>query len=392
MDLTTVLLGPYATQMLGDLGADVIKVEPPEGDLVRYADEGRSDGMSAMYLNCNRNKRSVVLDLKQAGGLRALGRLVESADVFVHNMRPKTARKLGIGWDDIKKIKSDIVYCYACGFGQGGRMADEPAYDDIVQALSGLAFLNTGPEGEPRYLANTIGDKISGLHLAIAMLAGLASRKRNGAGVCIETPMFESMVSFLFVELLAGKSFDPPLGPTGYRRLTTPFRRPFRTRDGYVSILPYSTAHWRRFLCLIGRADLAEDENVTRPSLRSRNIDSLYRLISEAAPERTTGEWLRVLREQEVPCAEVNRAEALLDHPHLVDVGFFQRLEHPREGPLLSIRSPFGVDEAENRPDRLAPALGGDGDVILREAGYTDADIDALASTGALRRPSADFQ
>jgi crotonobetainyl-CoA:carnitine CoA-transferase CaiB-like acyl-CoA transferase len=387
LDLTTVLLGPYATQILGDFGADVIKVESPAGDLLRYADSARSAGMSAAYLNCNRNKRSIALDLTKPGGMQSLRRLIETADVFVHNMRPKTARKLGIAYEEVRRCREDIVYCYACGFGQEGRLADEPAYDDVMQAVSGLAYLNAEPDGEPRYMPNTVCDKVGGLHLAIAILAGLASRNQSGAGVCIEAPMFESMVSFLFVELLAGRTFEPPLGGIGYHRLTTPFRRPFRTKDGYASIIPYSAAHWQRFLKLVGRPDLIDDENVTDPRKRSRNIESLYRLIAEVAPRHTTAEWLRLLRDEGIPCGEVNRAEDLLKHPHLEDVGLFGAVEHPTEGPVLSIRSPFTVEDGERGEDRQAPRLGGQGREILREAGFAAADIDRLERSGALRLP-----
>lgn len=387
LDLTTILLGPYATQILGDFGADVIKVEPPEGDLLRYADAGRSEGMSAAYLNCNRNKRSIVLDLGKPEGMQALRRLIESADVFVHNMRPKTARKLGIAYEDVRRCREDIVYCYACGFGQQGRMADEPAYDDTMQAHSGLAFLNAGANGEPRYLPNTVCDKIGGLHLAVAILAGLASRRQAGEGVCIESPMFESMVSFLFVELLAGQTFEPPLGGVGYHRLTTPFRRPYRTKDGFASIIPYSTAHWQRFLKLIGRSDMLDDEKVTDPKKRSENIESLYRLIAEAAPRHTTAEWLRLLRSEDIPCAAVNRAEDLLRHPHLQDVGLFAAAEHPTEGSLRSIRSPFSVAGSVADADRHAPRLGGDGRDVLREAGFAEDQIASFERAGGVRLP-----
>ena len=385
LDLTTILSGPYATRFLGDLGAEVLKVEPPGGDLLRYADGGRSRGMGAAYINCNRNKRSIVIDLKQADGTAVLHRLVPSADVFVHNMRPQSAQKLGIGYDQLRRVKSDIVYSYACGFGQGGRMESAPAYDDIVQAVSGLAFLNASSPDEPRYLPNVVCDKIAGLHLAIAILAGILSRNRTGRGVCIEAPMFESMVSFLFVELLGGKSFEPPVGEFGYHRLSSPFRKPFRTRDGFLSILPYSTGQWQRFLRLVDRDELAEDERVCDSNRRSQNIDSLYRLIADVAPGRTTAEWRRVLGEQDIPCADVNRPEDLLDDPHLRDVELFGAYDHPTEGRLLGVRNPLQVNGAKTTPDRPAPTPGGDGADILREAGLSEPEIARLAETGAVQ-------
>lgn len=388
VDLTTILLGPYATQLLGDLGADVIKVEPPNGDLMRYADSGRSEGMSAAYLNCNRNKRSILLDLTKNSGREALWRLLELADVFVHNMRPKSARKLGIAYGDVRNVRNDIVYCYACGFGQGGRLADQPAYDDIVQALTGLAFINAGPDEEPRYVANTICDKIGGLHLAISILAGLVSRHRTGSGTCIETPMFESMVSFLFVELLAGRTFEPAMSGTGYHRLMTPFRKPFRSRDGYVSILPYTTAHWQRFLRLIGHDGLSADDEITDPVKRSRNIDRLYKLIADVAPSRTTAEWRELLHGNDIPCGDVNRAEDVLLYPHLADVGLFPEVDHPTEGRLRNVRSPFAMVDGGARHDQQAPGLGNDGVEVLREAGWTDTEIERAAEDGGVWLPN----
>lgn len=386
LDLTTILLGPYATRFLGDLGADVIKVEPPGGDLMRYADTSRSEGMGAAFLNCNRNKRSIVIDLARPDGLRSLQRLIGTADVFVHNMRPKSAKKLGIAYDDVRAIREDVVYCYACGFGQGGRMADEPAYDDIMQAVSGLAFINAQADGEPRYVPNVLCDKVTGLHLAIAILAGVISRNRSGAGICIETPMLESMVSFLFVEMLGGRTFDPPLGETGYHRLSSPFRRPFRTRDGYVGILPYSTGQWQRFLGLVGRHDLVDDACITNPVERSRSIDTLYRIIAEAAPERTTGDWIRLLRDNDIPCANVQRAEDVVNDPHLRDVEFFESFEHETEGRLVNMRTALSVTGAgAAAEDRGAPGLGNDSADILRGAGFADAEIAALVDSGAVQ-------
>jgi crotonobetainyl-CoA:carnitine CoA-transferase CaiB-like acyl-CoA transferase len=230
-----------------------------------------------------------------------------------------------------------------------------------------------------------ICDKIAGLHLAIGVLAGIQSRNRTGASVCIEAPMFESMVAFLFVELLGGKTFAPPVGGIGYHRLNSPFRKPFRTRDGYLSILPYTTGQWQRFLRLAGRDDLAADDRVCDSNRRSQNIDELYGLIASVAPSRSTAEWRRLLGEQDIPCANVNRPEELLEHPHLRDVGLFQPFEHPSEGPLLGIRSPLQVTGAPTAPDRPAPALGRNSEEILREAGFTPAEIASLVGTGAVQ-------
>ena len=264
LDLTTVVLGPYATQILADFGADVIKVEPPAGDVFRSVRPGRSEQLGAGFLNTNRNKRSIAIDLRSDAGRRAFETLARQADVVVHNMRPKSARKLGVDFESLKAVNDRIIYCFAAGFGHVGEKADEPAYDDTIQAASGLAYLNAGAQGEPRFLPTIIADKVGGLHLALAVLAALASPDRGRKAICIEAPMFESMVSFLLVEQLAGRTFEPPLGGIGYDRLKSPYRKPFRTRDGFISIIPYTALQWTRFLGLVGRAQFAADPRVTR--------------------------------------------------------------------------------------------------------------------------------
>ncbi|WP_308910487.1 CaiB/BaiF CoA transferase family protein [Pseudokordiimonas caeni] len=384
LDFTTVVLGPYATQILGDLGADVIKVEPLTGDVFRYVRPGRSDSMGANFINCNRNKRSIAIDLATPAGKAAVKKLVAKADVVVHNMRPKSADKLGIGFEDLKAVKPDLVYCYASGFGQEGPNADEPAYDDTIQALCGLAYLNANANGEPRFLPTIVADKVGGLHLAISVLAGLASRNRGDAATCIEAPMYESLVSFLLVEQLAGASYQPPMGGTGYERLRSPYRKPFPTADGFVGIIPYTTTHWIRFFELIGREDMKTDKRVTDPTARSRSIDDLYAMIESATPTRTTDEWLQLLRARDIPCAAVNRLDDLFHDPHLNAVGMFNRFTHPSEGEMLSVRTPFNVTGASGAADLPAPGLSGDAREILDEAGLGDEEIEALFRDGTV--------
>ncbi|HWW59065.1 MAG TPA: CoA transferase [Sphingopyxis sp.] len=383
LDLTTVVLGPYATQMLGDLGAEVLKVEPPAGDVFRAVRPGRSDDMGAGFLGCNRNKKSIALDLRDPAGREAFLRLVETVDVVVHNMRPKSAQKLGVDFEACRARNPAVVYCYASGFGQQGPYADEPAYDDTIQAVSGLAHLNADSEGAPRFLRTIIADKVGGLHLAVAVLAAVAARQRDGAARCIEAPMFESLVSFLMVEQLAGMSFDPPLGGTGYERLNSPYRKPFATRDGFISILPYTAAHWARFLELVGYGELAHDPRVTDSVERSRNIDMLYEIIEAQAPKRTTDEWMELLRTRDVPCARVNRLGDLFGNEHLKEVGMFNHIDHPTEGRTLSVRTPFRDIESAGSADRAAPSLGADTRSILGEAGFDDAEIARLIASGA---------
>ncbi len=363
VDLSTIVLGPYATQLLGDFGADVIKVEAPAGDLFRTARPGRPGGDGAGFLNVNRNKRSIALDLAQDDDRATLLRLAATADVFVHNMRPRAIARLGFDYDAVRAVRPDIVYCAARGFG-AGLQGDEPAYDDIIQAASGLAWLNAGPDGAPRYVPSIVADKIAGLHLALAIAAGIASRARTGQGVFVETPMYEAMVSFLLPEHLGGATFDPPIGPMGYDRLTSPDRRPFRTADGFLTIMPYTLAHWQKYLRLTGNDALADDPRVVEPEQRSRHVDMLYGIIAAQSPTRTNAAWIALLREADIPHTPVNRMEGLLDDPHLASAGMFGWLDHPREGRVRSLRSPFAVHDREELPDRPAPVLDADGAAI----------------------------
>lgn len=384
IDMTTVVLGPYATQVLGDFGADVIKVESLSGDVFRSVRPGRSPAMGAGYINCNRNKKSVALDLKSDQGREVFNELLKTADVLVHNMRDKTARKLGASYEVVKQVNERIVYCSAPGYGQGGLYADEPAYDDIIQAASGIAQLNTDSNGEPRFLPTIICDKVGGLHLALSVLGGIAYRLRTGMGCAVEAPMFESMVSFLMVEQLAGQSFVPPMGGTGYERLQSPYRRPFATADGYISVLPYTTRHWVGFLKLAGREDLVDKDYVINPVTRSENINKLYRIIAEVTPQRTTGEWVGVLSEADIPCSRVNKVEDLLEDEHLKSVSFFNHYEHPTEGLLRSARSPITVRGVAASEDRPAPLLGEHTLETLKSIGISDFQINALREEGIL--------
>jgi crotonobetainyl-CoA:carnitine CoA-transferase CaiB-like acyl-CoA transferase len=383
VDLTTIVLGPYATQLLGDMGADVIKVEPPGGDLFRTVRPGRGPDMGAGFLNCNRNKRSIALDLTLPEGRRALHAILSTADVLVHNMRPSSAAKLGVAYADAVAAKPDIVYCFAPGFGQQGPYAGSPAYDDTIQAASGLAAVNANSEGQPRFLPNIVGDKVGGLHLALAVLMGIIGRMRSGRGCCIEAPMFESVVSFLMLEQLSGHTFRPPIGGVGYERLQSPNRKPHRTKDGYIAVLPYNTEHWTSFLELVGRPEIARLDIVRDPVARSRNVDMLYQVVAEAMPARSTSEWLEVLAAADIPCSRVNDFADLLENEHLRAVEMFEDIDHPSEGATRVLRSPFTIAGTARAPDAPAPRLGEDTRVILSEAGLSESEIRGLLETGA---------
>ena len=381
IDLTTIVLGPYATQLLADLGAEVIKIESLDGDVFRAVRPGRRDDLGVAFMNFNRNKRSLTLDLKQPRGQEILHALVRDSDVLVHNMRTRSATKLGASYDTLKEVNPSLVYCYSPGFGSLGPDADAPAYDDIIQSRSGLTDLNANSEGAPQFLRTIAADKVVGLHLALAVASGLIQKERTGKGVCIEAPMLESMVSFLLSEHLAGKTLIPSEGDLGYDRMMTPNRKPHKTKDGYLVILPYSTRHWIRFFQLCELEDWATANKVVDPVLRSEHIDELYGKISELAPSKTTAEWLKVLAEQDIPCADVNSLDDIMTDEHLVAAQMFHQDTDPRIGDYLEIRPPFQVDGMlahEEIPNTAAPGLGENNDDILNELGYSAEDINAL--------------
>ena len=378
IDFTTTYLGPYATQFLGDMGADVIKVEPLDGDVGRSPRPSRSPDMGAGFLNTNRNKRSIALDLRQPEGRAVATKLIALGDAVVHNMRPQAAAKLGVSFDDAKRINPGIVYCYAPGFGQDGPYAAEPAYDDIIQAMCGLAKLNADSSDAPRFLPSIVADKVVGLHLAFAVATGLVHRLKTGEGCAIEVPMFESMVAFLLVEHLAGRSFAPPLGPAGYERMLAKNRRPYKTADGYMAIMPYTTQQWTRFLECVGRGDMLKEAWVQDPVQRSANVDALYQIIADAAPAHTNAEWLTILREADIPCGPVNGFEELFAEPHLASVGLFQAVLHPSEGALTTLRSPFRSPTEQRQPDLPAPNIGESSREILSALGYSAEETERL--------------
>jgi len=368
VDLTTIVLGPYATQLLADLGAEVIKVESGEGDVFRAVRPGRTDDVGTGFMNFNRNKRSVVLDLKSDSGQKALQDLVMDADVLVHNMRISSAAGLGADYEALKKTNPTLVYCYSPGFGERGPDRDAPAYDDIIQARSGLAALNADNSGAPQFVRTIACDKVVGLHLALAVQAGLIQRGQTGKGVCIEVPMLETMTSFVMSEHLAGHSLVPEEGDIGYDRLMTENRRPHRTRDGYLAILPYSTKHWIRFFEICDEPEWQTANKVTNPVLRSQHIDELYAKISELANTKSTAEWQKLLRQADIPHSTVSSLEDLLQDEHLAASGMFNIYDDSDLGRIREIRSPFQVNgqlDYEVGANRPAPGLGeGNADLL----------------------------
>lgn len=388
LDLSTVVLGPFASQLLADLGANIIKLEPPEGDMFRAAGPARHRGMGAGYLNLNRNKRSLVLDLKTPEGRAAFYRLAKDADVLLHNMRPGAVSKLGLDLDSLRELNPTLIYCAAVGFGGDGPYANEPAYDDVMQAISGLASLYSTAEGIPAFAPTILADKICGLYTAFGIVASLLARERTQRATSVEMPMFESMVSFLLAEHLSGHTFEPPVGGLRYDRVMLAHRRPYRTADGYIAVLPYAAKHWRNFLNLVGREDLAQAEWMGDATQRSERTAELYAVLAEVMPSRTTAQWLNALKALDVPCGPVNSLEDLLDDSHLQAVGFFRTTEHPTEGTLITTRHPLRFPETSSEPDRPVSALGANGREILLESGFQEAEIQALIDAGALLEPS----
>jgi crotonobetainyl-CoA:carnitine CoA-transferase CaiB-like acyl-CoA transferase len=385
LDLTTVILGPYATQILGDLGAEVIKVEPPEGDSMRPVAPVAAPGLSAIFANSNRNKRSIVLDLKTEAGKAALRKLIPTGDVFAHNMRQEAMDKLGFTFKAVRALNPRIVYAAAVGFGRHGRYAGKPAYDDVIQAASGFAGLFQLRDGAPLYAPSIAADKVSGLHLAYAIMAALLYRERTGqAPGYVEVPMFELMAAFSLCEHLGAATFDGA-GKVGYVRVLSPGRRPYKTKDGWVGVLPYSPANWRKVLNEIGRPEVAETPWFDNATERSARVDELYAVLAQALPSRTTAEWLATFERLDIPSQPVRLPGDLLDDPHLADVGFFKTRFSGATPVARTLRQAVNVEEVATEPDLAPPSLGADTAAVLCEAGCTEAEIAAALPEGARR-------
>lgn len=385
LDLTAVVLGPLATQMLGDMGADVIKVESLEGDVLRSNGVHRNPNMGSVFLSINRNKRSIAIDLKSARGKQVIARLVETSDVVVHNMRVAAIEKLGLGYDEVCKIKPDIVYCVATGYGQSGPDRNKPAFDDIIQAACGLATL--GRE-VPDYLPTLIADKTAGMALVNAVLAALFHRERTGQGQYVEVPMFETMVSFVLTEHLGGMSFDPPLSGAGYDRLLSGGRMPAPTADGYIAMLPYTGDHWVALFESVGRSDLVEKYEIHDRDARNTHLKDLYREMKEITRRRSTAEWMSICEELDIPATPIYQLDDLMQHPHLRAVELFQITEHPTQGAIRYLRPPMLFSKTPASVRSHAPELGQQTAEILAEVGYTAEEIRLLQAERAVTVPA----
>ncbi|MET0390432.1 MAG: CoA transferase [Polyangiales bacterium] len=363
IDLTSMVMGPYCTQIMADMGADVVKVEPPEGDTTRYISVGPAPGMSGVFANVNRGKRSVVLDLREDAGKAALRTLVANADVFIHSMRAKAITKLGFGYDDVAALNPAIIYTNCYGYSRRGPDRDQPAYDDTIQAECGIPAFQLMLTGEANYAGTIMADKITGLTAVYATMMALYHRERTGEGQEVEVSMFETMASFMLVEHANGAMFTPPLGPAHYPRAVAPNRKPYRTRDGYVSALIYNDKHWAAFVEAVkppwATAELATVEQ------RARQIDAVYGLLAQTFQERTTEEWLTLLRQLNIPAAPLRTPDELFENRHLNAVGFFEPVDSPH-GPVRFPGIPTWFSRTPGKITAAAPQLGADTEAVLQ--------------------------
>ncbi len=361
VDMTSVVFGPYATQILADFGAEVIKVEGPTGDAYRYgAKPAKTTGMGPGFIALNRGKKSVVLDLKDGGDKAVMQSLLAKADVFIHNVRAEPVERLGFGYEAVKAINPGIIYVHCVGFGSGGPYGGLQAYDDVIQAATGTASLLPRVDGDPRYryLPSLIADKVAGLHAAYAIMAAVVHRLRTGEGQFVEVPMFESFTSFMMKEHLDGMTFDPPNAAAGYARQVDPDRQPFPTRDGWISIVPYTLPQFPKVVALLGDPELAGQERFKDIRGIAAATAELYRHMAELTPAKTTAEWLGVLRPHNVPCMRATDIDDVPGDPHLAAVGFFETSEHPSEGLLRQMREPSSFTGWSAGPLGHAPRLG----------------------------------
>ena len=383
VDLTTVMLGPFCTQILGEMGAEVIKIETPDGDVNRWTGESRSPGMSTGQLIKGRNKRSIVLNLKVVEAREAFEKLIKTADVFVHNIRPKAASRLAIDYETIAELNPSIIYASATGFGEAGPFADKPAYDDLIQGASGIASLYGKVTGTPRYVPSVMADKTTGLFLSNYISMALFHKERTGEGQKLHVPMYESFAAFVISEHMQGQTFVPATGPAGYTRMLTVHRKPYETMDGFICVVPYTQKHWMNFLTLVGEQNLIEDPRFSSQTERTKNIDALYEIVSDSMKTRTTSDWLITLTDADIPAGPMNSPEDLFDCPHLDAVGMFPEIEHPTEGRIKHIKVPVTFSKTPGGLYRHSEKLGERTHAILSELGFSKTEIINLQNTGA---------
>jgi crotonobetainyl-CoA:carnitine CoA-transferase CaiB-like acyl-CoA transferase len=384
VDMTSILMGPYAAQLLGDMGADVIKVEAPVGDMVRDLGPMQNPRMGSLYLHVNRSKRGLVLDLKQPAGLEAVKKLLATADVLLYNVRPQAMARLGLGYDVVHKINPRLLYVGTFGFGQDGPYAAKPAFDDLIQGAIGLpSLIKQAGSDVPRYVPSNIVDRTVGLYAVTSLCAALFHREKTGRGQKIDIPMFETMISHLLSDHIGGQTFDPPNGPPGYPRLLASERRPYKTADGFVCAVIYSDKQWASFFKAIGRSEIFEnDPRFLNLTVRTQHINDLQALAAKIFLERTTNAWLALLDQADIPTMPLHTLETIFEDPHLKAVNMFEWTEHPTEGRVRRVAVPTTWTDSQPTPGRPAPQLGEHSAEILKELGYSNAEISSLISQG----------
>src|SRR2546421_969850 len=389
LDLTSVVMGPYATQILADFGADVIKVESPEGDVMCYAWPLRSPGMGHIFLNANRNKRSIVLDLKQAAAREACLALARKSDVMVYNIRPQAMARLKLAYEDVRAVNPKIIYVGCFGYSQRGPYAAKAAYDDLIQGAAGIpALLKMQGAETPRYAPIIVADRSVGQQVASAVSAALYYREKSGKGQRVDVPMFEHLLQIVLGEHLGGYTFEPQHGEPGYARMLAPDRRPYPTNDGYVCALIYNDKQWRAFFSVIGKPQMAADARFATQEVRSQHYDAAYAFVAAEMKKRTTAEWIEALEAGDIPVQRMNSLADIVADPHLAATGFFRTVEHPSAGRIRTMAVPSEWSEAKPEYRRHAPRLGEHTREVLHEAGYGKERIERLIASGAAGVPA----
>ena len=385
IDASSILMVPYCTRLLADMGAEIIKVETLAGDNTRYIGPSVNKGMAAVFLNINRNKKSISIDLKSSDGRLIIYKLIKNSDVFVSNIRKASLNKLKLTHADFMKINPKIVTANAVGFSSKGPYAGLPAFDDTIQAISGMAAYQEIYSDQPSYTSGATADKVTGLMLGMSILSALFKREKNGEGIELEVPMMETMVDFTLVEHLYGYNFLPPKAPPVYPRQSSPNRKPYKTLDGYIAVLPYSDDQWLRFFSIIKKEKILKDPKFSSLKTRNQNIDELYKILSEELKKRNTKFWIENLRKKDIPATKVNFPKDLFEDEHLEKINFFKVQDHPTEGKLLYPSFPVGFNENKIVEGLHAPSLGENTKEILIDLGYSEFEIESFVSKGTIK-------